>query len=412
MVLALCLAANVLLATVLFQHHSSRSPAPNSAASKNSNPVSVETNSATTTETSPPNFQWTQLTAADFASYIANLRAFGAPEEKIRDIIFGAVEAIYRPRRALLRPQPKADDGKFWERRNFYSAQGTKEQREQMRALRKEEADLLKSLLGDDVYEQMQKDSGNPDWEERQLGFIPKNLREKVEDLNEQMNEDKNEIYARSRGYFDQYQQSDLRKIEKKYHDQLAAILTPDQLLEWDMRNSDTANQLKNNLSAFDPSEDEFRALFKYQQAQDGLNAQLNPQQFDPDADPTALSADQKQALKDEQKTLNDDLAQALGTNRVAEYKLEQDYSYRNLIDSGVPTESVFKLDQMKNDAQAAASKIRNDKTLSAEDRAAALSAIRTETQSSINDLLGAKPAKIYSANGGWWLNNIAPATK
>ncbi|HEY5297166.1 MAG TPA: hypothetical protein VIK59_04515 [Verrucomicrobiae bacterium] len=178
------------------------------------------------------------------------------------------------------------------------------------------------------------------------------------------------------------------------------------------MRNSDAANQLKNNLSAFDPNEDEFRALFKFQQTKDDLSAALNPQQLDPDADPAPLSANQKQALRAEQKTLNDDLAQALGTNRAAEYNLEQDYSYRNLIDSGVPKESVFKLDDMKTEAQAAAQKIRNDKTLSADDRTAALSAIRTETQSSINSLLGAKAAKTYSGNGGWWLNNIASATK
>jgi hypothetical protein len=290
--------------------------------------------------------------------------------------------------------------------------QGTKKQREQMRALRNEESDLLKSLLGEDVYDQMRKDSGNPDWTENQLGFIPKDLREKVEDINEQMNEDKNDISARSQGNFDQYQQADLHKIEKKYHDQLAAILTPDQLLEWDMRNSDTANQLKNDLSAFDPNEDEFRALFKYKQTADDLAAQLNPQQFDPDADPAQLSADQKQALADQQKTLNDELAQTLGTNRASEYKLEQDYSYRNLIDSGVPKESVFKLDEMKNDAQAAAQKIRGNQTSSADDRAAALSAIRAETQNSINGLLGAKSAKTYNGNGGWWLNSISPATK
>jgi hypothetical protein len=405
--LALCLAANALLATILFQHHSNRSRAVNSDATKTSNPGSAETNPATVKEslmeTSPANFQWAQLTAADFAPYIVNLRAFVAPEQKIRDIIFGAVEAIYRPRRAQLQPQKKADDGKFWEHRNFWMAQGIKEQRGQMRALRKEESDLLKSLLGADVYEQLEKDSGNDHF----YNWLPKELREKAQDIDAQMNDAKQEIYAANSGYMDQYAQSDLRKVEKKYRDQLAAILTPDQLLEWDLRNSDEANQLKNNLSAFDPNEDEFRALFKYQQAKDDLNPPP-----DPDADPQKLTADERAAVAEKQKELDAELAQAVGTNRIAEYKLEQDYSYRNLIDSGVPKESVLKLDQMKNDAQAATKKIRNDKTLSADDRATALSAIRTETQNSINELLGPKPAKSYSGNGGWWLNNIVPATK
>ena len=72
----------------------------------------------------------------------------------------------------------------------------------------------------------------------------------------------------------------------------------------------------------------------------------------------------------------------------------------------------MFKLDEMKKQAEDAANKIRNDQSLSTDERSAALSAIRTETQNSINELLGAKPAKRYSSQGGWWLNNIAPVMK
>ena len=244
---------------------------------------------------------------------------------------------------------------------------------------------------------------------DKSYGFIPKELREQVLEISGRMNEEKQEIYAKNDGFgfYDPYQQSDLHKIEKKYHDELAKILTPEQLQEWDLRNSDTANQLKNDLSAFDPNEDEFRALFKYKQAQEDLNPS-----DDPDRDAPPLTADQRKANADKQKALDDELAQTVGTNRVAEYKLEQDYSYRNLIDSGVPKESVFKLDEMKQQAQDAANKIRQDTSLTDDQRNAALSAIRSETQSSINDLLGAKPAKRYSNNGGWWLNNIAPPVK
>src|SRR5258705_19366 len=139
--------------------------------------------------------------------------------------------------------------------------------RAQLRRLQKQEMELLKSLFGPDVQAQMMKDSGGTDWMEKQYGFIPKELREQVQDLDQQMNEAKQEIYAQNDGYMDQYGQVDLSKVERKYHDELAKILTPEQLLEWDLRHSDTANQLKNDLSAFDPNEDEFRALFKYKQA-------------------------------------------------------------------------------------------------------------------------------------------------
>jgi hypothetical protein len=413
--LVLCLAGNVLLATAVLQKEFHSSPPTNSSAQKTSlvaKPHGPVQPGAADASVAPEmtDFQWSQLIAPEYVVYIARLRLFGTPEPQVRDIIYGLVEAVYRPKRGALRPPKKPDDGKFWERRNFLGGpdtQMTKVQREQMRALQKEESDLLKSLFGEDFYQQRIKDDGGEDWTAKLYSFIPKELREQVQEIDSRMNEEKQDIYAKNEGFVDQYAQADLHKIEKKYHDELAKILTPEQLLEWDLRHSDTANQLKNDLSAFDPNEDEFRTLFQYKQAQEDLNPQS-----DPDSDAPALTSDQIKANADKQKALDDELAQTVGTNRVAEYKLEQDYSYRSLIDSGVPKESVFKLDEMKQQAQDAANKIRNDKSLSDDDRSAALSAIRTETQNSINDLLGARPAKRYSNNGGWWLNNIAPVSK
>jgi hypothetical protein len=413
--LVFCLTGNVLLATAVFRKGFHSSPPANSSAQKTSlaakQPGQAQLDaSGASTVVKMPDFQWSELVATDYVVYIARLRAFGTPESQVRDIIYGLVEAVYRPKRGALRPPKKPDDGKFWEHRNFWGGpemQMTKVQREQMRALQREESDLLKSLFGEDFYQQRIKDDGGEDWMDKNYAFIPKELRERVQDIDSRMNEEKQDIYAKNEGYVDQYAQADLHKIEKKYHDELAKILTPEQLKQWDMRNSDMANQLKSDLSAFDPNEDEFRALFQYKQAQEDLNPQS-----DPDGDAPPLTADQRQANADKQRALDDELAQTVGTNRVAEYKLEQDYSYRSLIDSGVPKESVFKLDEMKQQAQDAANKIRNDKSLSDDDRSAALSAIRTETQNSINDLLGAKPAKRYSSNGVWWLNNLAPPAK
>lgn len=413
LLLLVCLAGNVLLAAVLLRHDARPSRAVNSPATiVAANSVQAETLppvAPATVDAAAADFQWSQLTGPDLVVYIAQLRAFGTPEPKVREIIFGAVDAIYRPRRGALRtPAKKPAETKFWARRNFYSSaqQSTKEQRAQLRVLQKEEMALLKSLLGEDVDQQMAKDSDN-DWTEKYFAFIPKELREQVQDIDQEMNEARQEIYAANEGNFDSYQQADLRKVEKKAHDELAKILTPEQLMEWDLRHSQGANQLKNDLSAFDPNEDEFRALFQYQQAKENLQPPR-----DPDSDTPQPTAEERKALQEKQKALDTQLALAVGDDRVKEYKLEQDYGYRNLIQSGVPKESVFKLDDMKKQAQDAANKIRKDKTLTAEQRTAALTAIRTETQSSLGGLLNEKQVKQYVNQGGWWLNNIAPAAK
>jgi len=415
LVLLVCLAGNVLLAKAVLRHGSSHPRAENSTPTTATAPDPLPTDhspAGTPGVVDTPavrEFQWSQIYAPDFAIYIEQLRGFGTPEPKVREIIFGAIESMYRPKRGALRPPvKKVDDTKFWAHRNFFRSgqQPTKEQQAQLRALQKEEKDLLKSLFGPDIQEQMLKDSGGINRMEKQYGFIPKELREQVRDIDQQMNEEKQGIYAANDGYMDQYGQEDLRKVEKKYHDELAKILAPEQLLEWDLRHSDGANQLKNDLSAFDPNEDEFRALFKYKQAL----ADLDPP-HDPD-DETSPTAEQRKVLQDKQKALDAELAQTVGTNRVSEYKLEQDYGYRNLIESGAPKASVFALEDMKKQAQDAADKIRKDQSLTSDQRDAALAAIRAETQTGINGLLTEKQVKQYVNQGGWWLNNLAPAPK
>ncbi len=426
LLLVLCLAGNVLLAVALVRHGSAASvAAPETDSTQQLFPGHKKISPAASTAggmtaispadtivvTNGAEFSWSQFTVLDFKRYIKQLRSLGTPEMQVREIIGGAIDAIYRPRRAaLMPPTKKRDDSKFWARRNNYGYQPptTKEQRQQMRALQKEEAELVKSLFDEDYYNRMIKEespAGGIDWMEKQYGYLPKELREKVQEIETEKNEETWAIQSQAQEDNDwQSREADTRKIEKKYHDELAKILTPEQLAEWDLRHSQTANNLKNNLSVFDPKEDEFRALFKYQQAMETINPPR-----DPDADPVKLTAEERKANSEKQKAAEAELASLIGTNRVAEYKIEQDYSYRQLIEGGVAKESVFKLDDMKNQAQDAANKIRKDKTLTADQRKEALAAIRTETQAGINDLIGEKSAKNYLNQGGWWLNNIAP---
>jgi len=107
--LLVCLAGNVLLAMALVRHGSSPPRAAGTAAKifTAPNPLLTETSQAGTPamidNPAVPAFQWAQIAAPDFALYIEQLRGFGTPEPKIREIIFGAVESIYRPQRGALR---------------------------------------------------------------------------------------------------------------------------------------------------------------------------------------------------------------------------------------------------------------------------------------------------------------------
>jgi hypothetical protein len=103
-------------------------------------------------------------------------------------------------------------------------------------------------------------------------------------------------------------------------------------------------------------------------------------------------------------------LKTSLGEDRLKEYKPMDRYEYRNLLEAGVSKESVFKVADIRGEVELAAQKIRQDKSLSSEQRTEALHAIKAETEKTLTEMLGERRAKYYTGSGGWWLRNLAPS--
>jgi hypothetical protein len=82
-------------------------------------------------------FNWSQVEASDYRTYIANLRSIGCPEQTIRDIITADVDSQYAPRRE---PLERERTGKAF-------AERTAAERA-LQDMRKEEASLITGLLG------------------------------------------------------------------------------------------------------------------------------------------------------------------------------------------------------------------------------------------------------------------------
>ena len=424
-ILLTSLVGNILLGAILSRNHSSAvSPPANSEQSKENSSASSATSregksgeanlSGASVESYSANsdFHWSQLESNDYKKYIAALRSFGVPEKTIRDIIIADVNKLYRPKFAPLRPPKKSEkekNEKFWESRNrWYGGPDrdmTKEQREQMHALQKEQSELIKELLGKDVYQEMAKDSGYPDYMEQQFGKLTDAQREKVQEMQQRFGEAQSDIQRKTEGFYDQDTQNEIKKLHRKLHDELATVLTPEQVEEYELRSSDTAQQMKWQLSYFEPDEKEFRAIFKYKESQGDMNPLRNP-----DDDAPKLSADERKALAEKQKAVTEEFEKSLDPERLKEYKLQEDYAYRNLFEAGVSKENVFKVADMKTQTEDAAKKIRQDKTMTSEQRTETLKAIRVETEKELASLLGERRAKAYANNGGWWLRNIAPS--
>ena len=412
-ILVASLAANALLAMVVLRSRPPADSAPITTTAQtpvesNSRPAEAPNSESTApSSVNAPNvstFHWAQIESEDYKVYIQHLRAFGVPEAAIRDIIMADVAKLYRPKMAALRPVPSLRTN-FWENRfgnPNSSANQTKEQREQLRALQKEQSDLVKSLLGEKVYEDMNAAAGGVDWMERQFGPLTPELREKVSAMQQRYQEATSDIYAKANNYIDQDTQVDLRAARKKFRDELSTVLTPQQLENYELRSSDMANNMRYQMQYFEPNEAEFRAIFKAKEAAEELNTARSNSGQRP-------SPDEMKAMQQKQKEQDDALAAALGPDRMKEYRLADQYEFKNLLDGGVAKEVVFKVADMKTEVETASRLIRQDQSLTPDQRTAALRDIQRETEKSLNDLLGERRARYYTRSGGYWLRNLAP---
>lgn len=337
----------------------------------------------------PPAFNWATLESADFKHYIQNLRDLGVPEETIRDLIRAEVTKMYQPKMLALRPA--SNPQKYWER-NYggWPNQQTAEQRQQQTALYKEQAELLKSLLGETPMT-----SEHP--MKRTFTDATPEVLKQISELHTKMGEKQQELYAKAAGHMDGDSFRDQRKIEREFYTELAKLVPPEQLEAYKLRNSERARELREDLRVFAPTEEEFKAIFRVQEHRASLAV----------SGPT-ITAEQAQRIREAPAKAEAALVEALGAERAKESKTLVGYEFTQLASAGIPRETILRVAEMKVSAEQAVANLRKDTTLSAEQRSAALLAIRTETEKELATLLGERRAKAYPNSGGYWIRNLS----
>lgn len=201
-------------------------------------------------------FDWRSVESEDYRNYIANLRDIGCPEETIRDIITADVNKLFEERRKGL-PAVRTNRFEYWKTGSQRFTQAfSAEKIEAQQSLAKERRAVLKELLGVEPEERPEAMPGNP-LEER-LDFLVSSKRAAVIEL-EQRHVAKSIKAMGSSQDFKRVR----RELERDKEIELAALLTPEELEDYQLRHSGVAGRMANELDGFNPSEQEFRALFR-----------------------------------------------------------------------------------------------------------------------------------------------------
>jgi len=407
LILGLSLTVNVVLVALLFapggrsrgKAESEVAPTPviSAAAPVAGAPVVAEPKAVTNTVVRQ--FTWESVESADYREYIRNLRAIGCPDETIRDIILADVNKLYDSKRKQVRGGPRKFE--YWKAGGLLAGYlGDPETLKKLKSLEEEKTKVLLDLgiQPDAMNQLMAATGGNP--MDTMFDFLSEGKRVEVMKIMTEFQSKMAE--AAQDGTPDN---EAIFQNQKTMEEAIRAALSPEEFQDYQLRFSMTANLLRQQITGFEPTEEEFLKVFKLKE------------DFDREYSPYGLAneteADQRKRME-AMNALNGRIREALGNERYSDYERAQDYSYQQLYQIAKKAELAptvaNEVYSMKRTAEMQAAQIRVDQNLSSDQRSKALQAIRTETERSMQQALGSQAWDQYNRpNNTWWLRNLAP---
>jgi hypothetical protein len=269
----------------------------------------------------------------------------------------------------------------------------------QQQELSREKRDLLKALLGDYAPTGLDPATDANSYRQRleqALDFLPADKLAPLMDLEEKYNAKLTKARKEAR----ETNPAALRKVYADKNAELLQLLTPEQMFEYDLRMSDTAMMMRMQMGEFQPTEQQFRDMLKVQKAfyeeywltGVGLG--------------TSATAEEHGRREDAEEEVNAQIQKILGEDNYRRYTYEQrwerDPLNRIARQNNIPKDTAFKVFDLQKAAQTEVAMVRENQALSAEQRTAALAAMRTETEKTIAQVLGTQAAQAYFQKAPW----------
>ena len=352
-------------------------------------------------------FHWSQIEADDYQTYVENLRRIGCPEETIRDLVKQDLDKLYDQRKAdILSKAPARKE--YWKTGNPSTlSRPSSATSSQMAQLDREKNEVLGDLFGSQgvaainrpsplARARSQSNSGYA------MDFIPEETKAELNTLEREFGSEL--LKKMAQGATDAQDMAEIRRMRTERDDRIATMLTPDQKMEYDLRKSPTAANMRLQMDGFDPSEDEFRDIFAARKAFDNEHGVVPGSSISP------ADAEIRQLAEQE---MNNQIRTSLGDDRFQDYLRQTDYDYKSIHKitqrQGLGENISAQVYQMKNEAEELARSIRMDGGIPVNERQQQLQQIYGETSRSIETLMGQQGAASLRAQGGGrnWLNNL-----
>lgn len=317
----------------------------------------------------------------DLHRIVADLRAAGYPPDFIRAVVNHLLKEHFASR------EPSAGRP-FWKQ-----ASPTPETVAAQTALNNDRRTLFEALLGPDARPSAILDA---DSRERRYGALSDDKIDALAKIERDYSEMSAEAWAKRRGNVATSMEATMQTqqlMEKEKMADMAAVLTPEELAQYELRNSPSAHMLVNNLRNVDITAAEYAQLYQAQKAFD----EANPRRTTMDQ----VTFAQRQMA---QMALNEQVHAVLGDARFYSYLEGADFNYANMAKvftsyPSVTPATTYQVYRLQNELQATMAQSTRDNRMNPDK----VAEIRTTVESyntRLEALIGAEAAAAYRKQG------------
>ena len=346
-------------------------------------------------------FRWQRLESTNVEQYVANLRGIGCPDKTVRAVVLADLDRRYE----LIKRQAQTNLPFWTGGRKYQAAQAAQQARE--KALEKEEAALVRQVLGFEYYgEGLFKDK----FEEQAItrfvfGPLPEETFHRLANVADKYAAIKRDFETRTGNLLTETDQAEARKLAGAEQRELQAQLTP---AEWEeflaragaMQDMNLLGSAANVFEVAGLSASEARQISRARA--DNL---LSFHPFDWDLEESDA---ERQA---HESHFTQAIVQSLGEKRFAEFQRAQDRDFVPLFsvarDNQLPRESAVKIYEMRQLAGQEVERIRHDDSLHDSDRERIFAGMQALLQQAVSQTLGASAYRDYLQRGGNWITNV-----
>ena len=330
-------------------------------------------------------------TTGDYQALAAELRAAGYPERVVTNIIVSlAFEQLIAERGDVLFASLRATP--YW--RQIVS-RSTPEQEAQFDRINEQHRALLVAVLGKDWELRLSELREDP---VARYGPLPGEKVSALQKIERDYHEMRDRIARKASGAIDPEAN---RLLEQERRRDIEQVLSSEELLEYDLRNSPTAGRVRRELAHLRLTEAEFRTVYSWYRDHELTYPNALPGRARNPLEAAASSA------------LRARIKQILGPDRAADYRQarDPDAQAENRVATRLrlPLSTAAGVAAVKREVLSRAQAVMHDEQLPPEERAARLAALAREAEARVREAFGERGMIAYGEAGGDWLGTIVP---